>query len=137
MIKTEQLELLVFAAKAAGVTVTEDWNPIDDSGQAFELAMALGFSIHKMDDTIIVEYDVEKEIKEIRMPHNKGNSFSSVSPHSPIQAARFAIVQAAAEIGKVKRVAPQVFDYVDAMNKAMDMQTKLAESLFNPFKPKK
>lgn len=99
-------ELLELAAKAAGIPLNEFgdcengdywidekgtyWNPLDDDGDAFRLAVKLGFAVS-------VEFQVGSTVVlwgpptgVIREQHGD----------DPCAATRMAIVRAAAEIGK-------------------------------------
>ena len=96
-------ELLEAAAKAAGYWSAEfncpanlphkNWNPITDSGDAFELAVTLRMSV--MNTTIRTNILVR--------PRTEFGDWIDISePHGddPLAATRRAIVRAAAAIGK-------------------------------------
>ena len=54
-------ELLELAAKAAGIRTTEGndyWNPLEDDGDAFRLAVKLGLKIKGI-EILIIEDDLE------------------------------------------------------------------------------
>lgn len=67
------------------------WNPLLNSGQAFELEVKLLFSVTTFKDAIGIGYSRA----------DKGYYFEEPIHGSPIHAARRAIVRAAAEIGKL------------------------------------
>jgi hypothetical protein len=93
-------ELLEAAAKAAGYWAAEfncpanlphkNWNPITDSGDAFELAVKLRLTINcSYDDvTLCGQEFTQKEV------------FIERNGEDPLAATRRAIVRAAAELGK-------------------------------------
>lgn len=97
-------ELLVAAARAAGIEATEhegvlfvqrsmvhkrEWNPLTDDGDALWLAVKLGLTINPYSDGVFVSrFESERVITEpFDAPGCKG------------EATRLAIVRAAAEIG--------------------------------------
>ena len=91
---TGDKELLELAAKAAGIEDGggfsiwkhgREWDPLDDSGDAFDLAVQL-----KMDLTFYERF--------VRA----GNERREYENDDPCAVTRRAIVRAAAEIGKVK-----------------------------------
>ena len=93
-------ELLEAAAKAAGYWAAEfncpanlphkNWNPITDSGDAFELAVKLRLTINcSYDDVVICGQEFTQ--KEVFIERNG---------EDPLAATRRAIVRAAAAIGK-------------------------------------
>lgn len=95
-------ELLELAAKAVGYELTGDgyarkpignghyenflWNPLEDDGDAFRLAVRFGFDMMLYGD-----------VKGI---FNEGRQFAEMNIDDPYSAVRRAIVRAAAEIGK-------------------------------------
>lgn len=110
---TEELELLELAAKAAGIEVRRgdgwqsdmlfrrfrnpfgivtgvQWNPRDDDGDAFRLAVALRMEVGswKSGAAAVVSIDGFADVIEAHYGED------------PERAARLAIVRAAAEIGK-------------------------------------
>jgi hypothetical protein len=116
-------ELLELAAKAAGLNVKAQsvnvddrwiglivgekhtkekkfWNPLTDDGDAFRLAVKLGFFIYqiKVDDQkiTVVEWDFDHVGKTM--------IFDEMHKDDPYAATRRAIVKAAAEIGKSMKV---------------------------------
>jgi hypothetical protein len=93
-------ELLEAAAKAAGYWAAEfncpanlphkNWNPITDSGDAFELAVKLRLTVNcSYDDVVICGQEFTQ--KEVFIERNG---------EDPLAATRRAIVRAAAAIGK-------------------------------------
>lgn len=105
-------ELLELAAKAAGYRVhgwvvgkfyvcevnpPDDnfdpflWNPRDDDGDAFRLAVRLRIHVDIRKDIVFIG-SIDKNCGMIEQPTND----------DPYKATRFAIVRAAAEIGKLK-----------------------------------
>jgi hypothetical protein len=93
------IELLEFAAKAAGLVESSDgtiyagfgsreWNPLTDDGDALRLAVQLRIGLHhgNDDDVMAVAYDLSAVFTE-----KFGND--------PYAATRRAIVRAAAAIG--------------------------------------
>lgn len=96
-------ELLELAAKAAGYTIAfcdagvvrldtscnEMWNPRHNDGDAFRLAIRLGISLDLCDWSQTAFYGVDKFIQE---DWSNGGD--------PCDAARLAILRAAAEIGR-------------------------------------
>jgi hypothetical protein len=100
-------ELLEAAAKAIGLEVIchasypnggayvkgmeDDWNPLTDSGDAFELAVKLNLQIHPSDDETWVSNPAAPLAEDVVCETYKGD---------PMIAARRAIVRAAARIGK-------------------------------------
>ena len=106
-------ELLELAAKAAGITLEWDgnpeewmpmyyegktyhsWNPLDDDGDAFRLAVKLGL--------LIDCDDVLKDVEAVLVMRNHNDQFIRMNePYGddPYAATRRAIVRAAAEIGR-------------------------------------
>lgn len=103
-------EMLELAAKAAGIehgadrlecglSLTERdgrhrslprWNPLDDDGDALRLATKLHFDVFVINDKLV-------KVKAPRI----SNMFSSSGGNDVNMLARRAIVQAAAEIGKI------------------------------------
>ena len=95
-------ELLEAAAKAAGYWAAEfncpanlphkNWNPLTDSGDAFELAVKLRLTVNcSYDDvTLCGQEFTQKEV------------FIERNGEDPLAATRRAIVRAAAELGKGK-----------------------------------
>lgn len=90
-------ELLELAAKAAGLNAGTDdgmyddlkwWNPLKDNGEAFQLAIKLGLSIHYPDNDN--EVGVGNGYADFYEKHN----------NSPYAATRRAIVRAAADVGR-------------------------------------
>ena len=93
-------ELLEAAAKAAGYWAAEfncpanlphkNWNPLTDSGDAFELAVKLRLTVNcSYDDvTLCGQEFTQKEV------------FLESNGEDPLAATRRAIVRAAAEIGR-------------------------------------
>jgi hypothetical protein len=93
-------ELLEAAAKAAGYWATEfncptnlphkNWNPITDSGDAFELAVKLRLTVNCSYDEVAIcgQEFTQKEV------------FVERNGEDPLAATRRAIVRAAAAIGK-------------------------------------
>jgi hypothetical protein len=93
-------ELLEAAAKAAGYWAAEfncpanlphkNWNPITDSGDAFELAVKLRLTVNCSYDEVALcgQEFTQKEV------------FIERNGEDPLAATRRAIVRAAAEIGK-------------------------------------
>jgi hypothetical protein len=93
-------ELLEAAAKAAGYWAAEfncpanlphkNWNPLTDSGDAFELAVKLRLTVNcSYDDvTLCGQEFTQKEV------------FVERNGEDPLAATRRAIVRAAAELGK-------------------------------------
>ena len=93
-------ELLEAAAKAAGYWAAEfncpanlphkNWNPLTDSGDAFELAVKLRLTVNcSYDDvTLCGQEFTQKEV------------FIERNGEDPLAATRRAIVRAAAELGK-------------------------------------
>jgi hypothetical protein len=93
-------ELLEAAAKAAGYWAAEfncpanlphkNWNPITDSGDAFELAVKLRLTVNcSYDDVALCGQEFTQ--KEVFLERNG---------EDPLAATRRAIVRAAAELGK-------------------------------------
>jgi hypothetical protein len=93
-------ELLEAAAKAAGYWAAEfncpanlphkNWNPITDSGDAFELAVKLRLTVNCSYDEVAI-CGQEFTQKEVFLERNG---------EDPLAATRRAIVRAAAELGK-------------------------------------
>jgi hypothetical protein len=93
-------ELLEAAAKAAGYWAAEfncpanlphkNWNPITDSGDAFELAVKLRLTIN-------CSYD---EVAICGQEFTQKEAFIERNGEDPLAATRRAIVRAAAEIGR-------------------------------------
>jgi hypothetical protein len=93
-------ELLEAAAKAAGYWAAEfncpanlphkNWNPITDSGDAFELAVKLRLTVNCSYDEVAIcgQEFTQKEV------------FIERNGEDPLAATRRAIVRAAAEIGR-------------------------------------
>ena len=93
-------ELLEAAAKAAGYWAAEfncpanlphkNWNPITDSGDAFELAVKLRLTVNCAYDEVALcgQEFTQKEV------------FIERNGEDPLAATRRAIVRAAAELGK-------------------------------------
>jgi hypothetical protein len=93
-------ELLEAAAKAAGYWAAEfncpanlphkNWNPITDSGDAFELAVKLRLTVNCSYDEVALcgQEFTQKEV------------FIERNGEDPLAATRRAIVRAAAEIGR-------------------------------------
>ena len=102
-------ELLEFAAKAAGLNVTnydwqmgcrvvengvyKDWNPLTDDGDAFRLSVKLKFQTDIRTLVVCVE-----QLGETTFPAQEQTG------DDPYAATRRAIVRAAAEIGKAMNV---------------------------------
>lgn len=96
-------ELLELAARAAGVTLrynsigTQDaryaWKPLEDDGEAFRLAVKMGFRI-------IVDYDLSRS-----HAYCDASGRWVTSPHNdnPVDATRRAVVGLAAEIGRQQK----------------------------------
>ena len=103
-------ELLEMAAKAAGLKLEWDkrgiawceaadgiWNPITDDGDALRLAVQLGIEIHP-----------DREVRKVytafsvHRPHLIGLNTIEPFGDDEMAATRFAIVRAAAEIGKTQ-----------------------------------
>ena len=110
---TTDRELLVMAAKAAGIKIVRNadgalrngtgfselanifslpfWNPLLDDGDALRLAVTLRISADFFDDAIYVGYTpLDNECDQVQEPTGS----------DPYAATRRAIVRAAAEIGK-------------------------------------
>ncbi len=93
-------ELLEAAAKAAGYWAAEfncpanlphkNWNPITDSGDAFELAVKLRLTVN-------CSYD---EVALCGQEFTQRQVFIERNGEDPLAATRRAIVRAAAEIGR-------------------------------------
>jgi hypothetical protein len=103
-------DLLELAAKAAGVTKTYDdggeffvrpgcefqeWNPMDDDGDAFRLAVKLRLQIDCMGRAVAVGYG--KARQTLQREHEVGGYYDTTDE---LTATRRAIVRAAASIGK-------------------------------------
>ena len=97
---SDNRELLELAAKAAGYVVEfmgEDafrngqmgyWNPLEDDGDAFRLAVTLGINVTFGSTMVNAEREQPEEVASVELFRD-----------DPYAATRRAIVQAAAEIG--------------------------------------
>jgi len=81
-------ELLELAAKAAGINIEPEWNPLTDDGDALRLAVKLKLHIERWDDCIDV------------MPNYSAEYCSEEIFSDPYEPTRRAIVRTAAKIGK-------------------------------------
>ena len=107
-------ELLELAAKAAGYKATdifcghfvvqrqddgvfEDWNPMEDDGDALRLAVVLGLDILRKDSDVVAAVGLPPYSSERNAPRAFGIQKLGSDPYA---ATRRAIVRAAAEIGK-------------------------------------
>ena len=104
---TQDQELIEMAAKACGMTVSEalsrvgkpvslysQWNPLEDDGDAFRLAVALELNVfHAAGNAyaLLSDFDFEAEVEEIVSYRDAGGVNN---------ATRRAIVRAAAAIGE-------------------------------------
>jgi hypothetical protein len=104
-------ELLKLAAKAANININGwdesgfvigywdgyelDWNPLEDDGDAFRLAVTLGLEIYVDDGT---ETIVSKDLR-----HDWHGGVTEPHGRNKYEATRRAIVRAAAEIGRAKQ----------------------------------
>ena len=102
-------QLLELAAKAAGIKISkspagklwvrfvvtswDEWNPLEDDGDALQLAVKLGLFVDVYDAEVVTGWVVDKDSMSMEtLNQPKGND--------PYAATRRAIVRAAAEIGK-------------------------------------
>ena len=90
-------EMLEFAAKAAGITVSFDrtrrdwaWNSLDDDGDAFRLAVKL---------KLVVDCAGDEGVEVIEWEISRTHAFEPFGS-DPEAATRLAITRAAAEIGR-------------------------------------
>lgn len=89
----DDLELIKFAGKAAGVDYTLDSNPLLDDALALRLAVKLGIDLEFLSSgkTVALTKNHHRQIENVLVETNKDD---------PYAATRRAIVRAAAEIGR-------------------------------------
>jgi hypothetical protein len=104
------LELLELAAKAAGIPDGywncehhdhghgEYWNPLEDDGDAFRLAVKLGISVHlDLRNRTVVAKPKEPEVGNEEIHYDESKFGGECDPYA---ATRRAISMTAAEIGR-------------------------------------
>lgn len=107
MTKDEKTELLSFSANALGGKFDEDkssitfdgvgfnqWNPVDNDGDALRLAVMLELDVQQDPDSVLVWFWIDGVLDSDNVVVEAG--------YDRFAATRLAITQAAAEIGKSK-----------------------------------